>query len=241
MSERDRLLALVPDAPVTIEARAMLLAPEDEVELYAADDPAGFVAMDRRLCLGTCWGKIEPQWLEEVRDALPENSSILACVDNVKTVAPILEDWRKEWAILHSRPREIESGREAGMDPSQVRKLTLADLDGIDSREIEEIELLRTIVERGGDVASSFDGEKPVSFCCAAVTTETRWDIGIETAESHRRRGHAMRAYRWMADYQARLGRQPVWGATESNTASRNLAAKLGFMPVGGLWVFERG
>jgi hypothetical protein len=43
-----------------------------------------------------------------------------------------------------------------------------------------------------------------------------------------------------MIEHFDRQGKKPVWGAFESNTASMNLAAKLGFVPVDGLYVFEQ-
>jgi len=35
-------------------------------------------------------------------------------------------------------------------------------------------------------------------------------------------------------------GKQPAWGALKSNTASLNLAKKMGFVPVGELLLFSR-
>jgi hypothetical protein len=34
-------------------------------------------------------------------------------------------------------------------------------------------------------------------------------------------------------------GKEPVWGAVESNAASMGLATKLGFVPVNRIFVFE--
>ena len=40
--------------------------------------------------------------------------------------------------------------------------------------------------------------------------------------------------------HMSRHGKEPVWGALESNVASLRLAARLGFAPVDALVVFER-
>ncbi len=42
-----------------------------------------------------------------------------------------------------------------------------------------------------------------------------------------------------MTRYQRQRGREPVWGALESNEPSMKLAAKLGFVPVDRIFVFE--
>jgi predicted GNAT family acetyltransferase len=62
--------------------------------------------------------------------------------------------------------------------------------------------------------------------------TETLWDVGIDTLEGHRRRGHAAACFHALAAWMAGRGRQPVWSAYEDYPPSLTLAAKLGFQPV---------
>ena len=81
----------------------------------------------------------------------------------------------------------------------------------------------------------------PVSFCYPAWITERLWDVSIDTLEGHRGQSLGARAVRFMIDLMAADGREPVWGALESNTASLRLGAKLGFVPAGDLVVFSRG
>jgi RimJ/RimL family protein N-acetyltransferase len=67
------------------------------------------------------------------------------------------------------------------------------------------------------------------------------WDVSIDTLEEHRGRSLGAAAVRFMIEYMRGEGRDPVWGALESNRASLRLAAKLGFVPVDRIVVFSRG
>jgi RimJ/RimL family protein N-acetyltransferase len=88
-------------------------------------------------------------------------------------------------------------------------------------------------------VAAAFIGDRPVSFCYAGYETENFWDLSIDTLEENRGRGHARECCEYMIEHMSRHGKEPVWGALESNVASRRLAASLGFEPVAELVLFE--
>ena len=49
-----------------------------------------------------------------------------------------------------------------------------------------------------------------------------------------------IKAVVFMIDHMYKLGKHPVWGAEESNAASMNLAARLGFVVVDQIKVFKR-
>ena len=72
-------------------------------------------------------------------------------------------------------------------------------------------------------------------------TTERFWDVSIDTLEEHRGRSLGARAVSFMIDLMRRQGREPVWGALESNRPSLRLGEKLGFNPVGEIIVFSTG
>lgn len=78
-----------------------------------------------------------------------------------------------------------------------------------------------------------------MAFCYAGATTESLWDVAIDTLEAHRRKGHATRAFTFMARHMAAQGKQPVWQALEENPASWRLAEKLGFEAVDELVMLE--
>jgi GNAT superfamily N-acetyltransferase len=79
---------------------------------------------------------------------------------------------------------------------------------------------------------------RPVSFCYPVWQTETLWDVSIETLPAYRGQGFGARAARTLIRHMRLGGRSPVWGALETNTASRTLAARLGFLETAGVSVF---
>jgi hypothetical protein len=87
---------------------------------------------------------------------------------------------------------------------------------------------------------AAFVGEVPVSFCYVASETEGLWDVAIDTLEEHRRRGHAAQCVSFLIRHMRHTaGKEPVWGAVEANVPSMSLAAKLDFVPVDRVFVFE--
>jgi hypothetical protein len=87
-------------------------------------------------------------------------------------------------------------------------------------------------------MAAAWADGRPVSFCYPVWQTETLWDVSIETLEPYRRLGLGARAARTLIRHMRMTGRAPVWGALETNSASRALAARLGFLEAGGIAVF---
>jgi predicted GNAT family acetyltransferase len=84
-----------------------------------------------------------------------------------------------------------------------------------------------------------FTGGAPVSFCYARAVTETLWEVGLATLEAYRRRGLATKALRCMAASMAGRHAWPAWLVEDDDVASRQLAAKLGFVPSGRLALFR--
>lgn len=79
--------------------------------------------------------------------------------------------------------------------------------------------------------ATWFEGA-PVSFCYAGTMTESQWDVAVDTLEAQRGRGWAMSCVTFMIHHMRAAGREPLWGALDTNRASRRLAEKLGFEPI---------
>ena len=69
----------------------------------------------------------------------------------------------------------------------------------------------------------------PASWAFSAAVSTYETDIGIETAPEFRHRGLAFLAAEQMTASCLRQGRKPVWACDTGNTASRNLAERLGF------------
>ena len=88
-------------------------------------------------------------------------------------------------------------------------------------------------------VAAHTEFGQLASFCYAAWPTESLWDVAVETMEPHRQQGYGAMAVKFLVDRMWQRRKRPVWGALESNAASLRLAKKLGFRPVGTLFVMH--
>jgi GNAT superfamily N-acetyltransferase len=207
---------------------------------------AGFVvrAMSGALAVVSVVGcpahDVIAQAVQDATDMTP----VIAQRDNAMHVGQALDvctpsstghRWAPERAILHRVGSDTPS---AVTDDVAVRLLREDDpLDHLPSGLRFEIDQAR----RTAPVAVTMADARPVSFCYACWRTESLWDVSIDTVEGYRRRGLAARATRFMIALMRQEGREPIWGAMESNRASLELARKLGFTPVDEIIVFARG
>jgi len=77
-------------------------------------------------------------------------------------------------------------------------------------------------------MAAIADG-RAVAVCASARMTDAAHEAGVETLPAYRRRGHAAAAVASWAQAVERLGALPLYSTSWRNTASRRLAAHLGF------------
>jgi hypothetical protein len=144
------------------------------------------------------------------------------------------DPWIPERAILH---RLVVPTASVAEDDAGVRLLRPEDpLDHLPSSLRVEIDHARQTAPVG---VATVDA-RAVSYCYPCWTTESLWDVSIDTLEDYRRLGLAARVARFMIALMQRQGREPVWGAMESNVASLALARTLGFSPVDEIVVFSR-
>ena len=80
-----------------------------------------------------------------------------------------------------------------------------------------------------------------MAFCYSCWTTESLWDVSVDTLEPYRGRGLAEAVARSAIARRRGEGLEPVWGAVDTNGTSRRLAARLGFAETGEAVVFSRG
>ena len=135
--------------------------------------------------------------------------------------------------MLHVLPE----GWRDDQPPGDCRLIGLADLGRVRTLSPEVADEVETPLAAGTEVGAAFRDGVPVSLCYACAVTEGLWDVSVDTAVIHRRRGFASQAARFMIDRYARTGRRPVWGSAESNPASTGLARRLGFVPADVIWV----
>jgi hypothetical protein len=231
--DREALLALLPDLPRWVELRALLLGNRGDVLGFRGAPLAAAVA---DAAFGSAFVVGEPSF-EAIGEALGLaglSGTLMSAPESAAWVRQAIPELSAERAIIHAL------GSGAAPQPG-----SLADVRHLRPDEAETIALppelrveLRAATVAGTPIAAALADGVPVAFCYAGSVTETLWDVSIDTLEPWRRRGFAARAAGFEIARLRGFGRRPVWGAAESNTASRRLAAKLGFVPVDELWIF---
>ncbi len=240
-AESARLAALLPDVPRFVETRAMLLGGNCEV-LGLEEDAASpsFVVRDGEEDLVCVVGYPAREAVAEAVARNGDAGAVIAMPENVSRVTQAVPGREPQPAILHLLGEAERLPGAAEGEPvrllSGLEELRLLP-PGIRAELRAELE---RALRRGTPTVAAFVGGVPISFCYVASETEGLWDVSIDTLAEHRRRGHAARCaaslIRHMRDT---AGKEPVWGAVESNASSMGLAAKLGFVPVDRVFVFE--
>lgn len=216
-------LADVEDLPRHIEGRAILLSGrcgvfgEPGAWAIRNEAPDGSVVV----LVGNPSERV-------VREALSdrEGRELLAAAELEPHLRRWFPEWRHEGAVLYG----LETPPLASAPDPDVRLLSRSDsLEHLDDELRDELESAR-------DVHACFADGLAVSFAYSYWRTEGLFDVSIDTAEPHRRRGHAARAVSALIRAETSAGRRPVWGAMDTNEASHALAKRLGFRPCDRLW-----
>ena len=179
--------------------------------------------------------------VDRVAEAVARNENsgaVIAMPENAPSVARALPGWEMRPAVLHilgeGGPTRVPEGEVRLLfGPEGLRVLPSGLREGLRAE-------LEGALRRGTPLAAAFVDGVPVSFCYAAAETEGLWDVSIDTLDGHRRRGYAASCVAFMVRHMRDArGKEPVWGALETNAASMNLAASLGFDPVDRYFVLE--
>ena len=238
----ERLAESLPDVPRWLYARSMLLSGRCEVlGLEETLSGPSFVARELEEREDRWYCVVGRPSEEAVREAARRNRNsgeILATQEGTPLVVGALPDWMATRVIVHLLG---DASRLPRFAEQEVKPFGAPDLDAASDDLPEELRsyLESAVGRRKARVAASLADGRAVSFCCAEDETEGLWDIAIETLEGNRRRGHAARCVSWMVAEMRRRGKEPVWAAEETNPASLRLAAKLGFVPVDELMLFQ--
>ena len=236
-SEAARLARILPDIPRWVETRSMLLSEECEVLGLEERGGLSFVVRepDADPVYASVVGRPSGAAIAGAAARGREGGEVLATPENRSHVAAALRDWNGVSAVLHTlgdATRLPAVPEVAVRTTSSFEELTSGSLPPDLRSELEEAVGISS-------VAAAYADGRAVSFCYAGSQTEGLWDVAIDTLEGHRNRGHASRCAAYMIEHMKRRGKQPVWGAEETNAASLALASKLGFVPVDELVVFH--
>ena len=249
-------LTRASDEPRWIDTRGMLLSGRARVHADSSRIDAGIVVVVHDAALVSVVGRPDSLLIARTVGELAGDVNVLAQMEDADHVARALPHWRRRRALIHVLP--VAASWEHEREPN-TRVFTAASAPRFDHvpdavrRELLDALRGRTVsrfvpgalpqadpLTRHATVpmAAVWADGRPVSFCYPVWQTETLWDVSIETLDAYRRRGYAARAARTMIRHMRGEGRAPVWGALDTNIASRALAAKLGFVENAGIAVF---
>ena len=231
---RDLLLAILPDVPRWVELRSLLRVGRGEV-LGFRDNPLACAVADPAFGAAFVVGKPAEEAIGEALALAGPHGTLMTPAENCVWVSGALPELEVERAILHQL---VQLPVLPTLRTGEVRHLAPGELETLPVPPLLQSEL-RVAEAAGTPIAAALAGDTPVAFCYAGSVTESLWDISIDTLAPWRRRGYATRAARFEIERFATLGLRPVWGAVESNVASRGLAQSLGFIPADELCIFS--
>jgi hypothetical protein len=203
----------LPDLPRWVEAHGIA----GDREGWRVDIGAGFGVGHDPMKLIVIAGEAEQEAVTRLVDSRP-GYTFLAATDYAFR--------SKHRAILHGLP-----------DPD-----TLPDLEGalplptdaaVPAPLAYELAWART----RGTIWSAWVDGAPVAFAYAPWRSAKYFDVSVDVVPEVRQLGLATLVAAAMIRDERAHGREPVWGADETNVASLRLAARLGFTPVDELWV----
>lgn len=228
-----RALEAIPDDPVWVDLRSSLLAGGRVIQ-----GAGGFVILAPGGALLGVRGRPGEAALRQAVERAADGAELLACdaadVDAVESA-------------LGATPvtATIATAEQLAAPPAPAGATLRLYRPGRPRPPLdhapEELQHELAVVFSVGPVAVAFVDGRAASFCYPAAYTERWWDVGVDTLEPFRRRGLAAAVFHAMTREMEPTGRRPVWGALDSNVASRRLAEKLGFRPVGRLWLWKLG
>ncbi len=213
----------LPDVPRWIEAHGIAGDPEG----WRRDVGGGFALGHDAARLVVVAGDAEPDATAALARAYPEHTLLFAI--EREDLAAALPARRPQRAILHTlaEPDELPEPEGAVALPEE------APLAGLPEPLAGELAWAR----RRGPIWTAWVDGAPVSFGYAPWRSARWFDVSVDTLVGARQLGLATIVAAAMIRDERSRGREPVWGADETNAASLRLARRLGFAPADELWV----
>ncbi|MCY1017364.1 GNAT family N-acetyltransferase [Pyxidicoccus sp. MSG2] len=218
------LLARLPDVPDRVWARGALLdAGASAIEW--SDGRSALLNDDGEACIV---GRPPRPQLLAFLERLAPGTEVVLSLEDARALGPV-PGWGEEVAVVHVQhdpPPTPPVIRGTARVLEADEPLNLGHLPDDLAREL-------THARASSPLGVAFTEEGlSVAFSYAGSTTETWWDVSIDTVEAWRRQGYASAAAHVLIESMRARGKRAVWAAFESNTASLQLAARLGFTPV---------
>lgn len=225
------VLASLPDLPRWVDARGLLLSRRGVV-VETADGCRLICGRADRLVVPITV-ELSPQLGATAAREVPGASVLLQDV-MLPAGRYHLPDWTAEAATLYTLPPDRARGWR--VPPWATAPMSREQIDAAAHVPTPLLDDLRDAVGRTPVWSASKDG-RPVAFAYAAQTTETWFDVSVNTLEEARHQGLARAAVMGLIVDRMLRGLRPVWGAEKRNEASHALARRLGFEPVDLVWV----
>jgi GNAT superfamily N-acetyltransferase len=248
-----RLAKALPDTPAWVDIRGMLFTGRAEV-MGGQTVEEGFVvrALSGALAVVGVVGRPPHDAIARAVADATDMTPVIAQRENADHVGAALAScpastanigWQPEPVIMHVLTAPPTSEPDVAVPEGDSDAVTVRLLDANDSLDhlSPELRFEMSHARAKAPVAVAVIHDRPVAFCYPCWITETLWDVSIDTLEPYRRRGLAARVAQFMVALMKERGREPVWAAMASNTASLELARRLGFTPVDEVVVFSRG
>lgn len=228
------LAGLLPDLPRWVELRDVLRGPDARLIGFARAPLALVVVDDAR---GAVYVTGAPP-AAALRAAVDGGAAEVLCPpESLAAVTAALPGWTVDPIDVHTRPDEAPL---PVVPPERARTLDRAAVEALTGIPPDLHAELHAAARGGAPITAVLAEGTPAAFCYAGATSETWWDVAINTLEPYRRRGLAARAFAAHAAHERQHGRAPVWCSARANPPSGRLAAKLGFVVVDTLYVAER-
>ena len=224
----------LPDQPRWVEVRDLLLWGDCEILGLRQEPDLSFVLRDPETASVFVVGTPEVDAIQRAVQPTAQGAEVIAPQEHAAWLAQVLPEWSHTRIIVHglAHHRSLPSdsaGVVRFLDPGTLRQYPIPD------ELLHELESARDHAQ----IAATWVNSQPVSFCYAGSTTESLWDVAIDTLAQHQRKGYAALCAAYMIRHMQGQGKEPVWQAVEENPASWRLAQKIGFMPVDELVMFE--
>jgi len=215
----------VPDLPRWVEASAIVGTGQHWIEAAGAGQVIGHAPSS----LMVAFGDVDAAAVAAIAAARPGWSMLAAPEREDVREALAAIGWWVEAARLFTLPDPASLPDDEGAAPLPAD----TDLGHAPPALAAEV---RAEQERGTVWTAVVDGA-PACFAFAPWRSARWFDVSVDTLVGYRQLGLATRVVTAMIRAERAEGREPVWGAVESNAASQRLAERLGFAAIDALWV----
>jgi GNAT superfamily N-acetyltransferase len=210
----------LPDLPRWVEANAIA----DDPRSWRKPIGDGFALGHDDARLIVIGGAADAASVAALAASRPEHA-LLVAIERADLAIATTRAYERAW--IHTLPEPDELPDDAGA--IAIDSVPEA-LDAALARE------LAWALGRGAVYAAWLDGA-PASFAFAPWRSAKWFDVSVDTLPHARQLGLGAIVAAAMIRGERARGREPVWGANESNVASLALAERLGFEQVDALWV----